>query len=136
MKHTAKPTEKTPCSRLSSKRSGKRKPRWRRAFQPTGSCPNAISLYFPSPRTIRSNNPSTKSSPSEGDSLATVEQKPYRLAGMCKRCHEFRFGFLLYGVGPFICQECAKTAHTNSDTTGNNRIYWFTSSINWKQGSE
>ena len=34
----------------------------------------------------------------------------YRLAGICKKCHNFRFGYLLYGRGPFICYQCAEQA--------------------------
>jgi len=34
-------------------------------------------------------------------------QQPLRLAGLCKKCHEFRFGYLMHGVGPFLCYQCA-----------------------------
>ena len=42
--------------------------------------------------------------------MSQEQQKPARLAGICKKCHSFRFGYLLYGHGPFICYQCAEAA--------------------------
>ena len=54
---------------------------------------------------------------------------PPRLAGICKKCHEFRYGYLMYGRGPFICYQCAelagKTTPGTTDTTYNPRTRYF-----------
>jgi hypothetical protein len=42
---------------------------------------------------------------------------PPRLAGICKKCHEFRYGYLLHGQGPFICYQCGEAAKTIPATT-------------------
>ena len=46
---------------------------------------------------------------------------PLRLAGICKKCHEFRYGYLMNGRGPFICYQCAeqtaKKVPATTDTT-------------------
>ncbi len=61
--------------------------------------------------------------------MQDIEAKPgYRLAGICKKCHEFRFGYLLYGRGPFICHQCASDA-SQPTTTGTSTTYFsFTTS--------
>ena len=72
--------------------------------------------------------------------MPETEQKAYRLAGICKKCHEFRFGYLLYGAGPFICYQCStEAAKTVPATTGTTTYFSFTTSnsrkTDWKQGS-
>jgi len=42
--------------------------------------------------------------------LPQEQEKPYRLAGICRKCRELRLGYLLYGRGPFICYQCAEQA--------------------------
>jgi hypothetical protein len=39
------------------------------------------------------------------------------LAGICKKCREFRYGYLLYGRGPFICYQCAEEAAKKNPAT-------------------
>ncbi len=57
--------------------------------------------------------------------MPETEQKAYRLAGICKKCHEFRFGYLIYGHGPFICYQCAAEAAKNSQSVPGTTVSYF-----------
>ena len=60
----------------------------------------------------------------------TEGQRPLRLVGFCKTCRRPGFGYLLYGVGPFICQNCANELANGvspSTTTGSYRVTYTTS---------
>jgi len=61
--------------------------------------------------------------------LPQEQEKPYRLAGLCKNCHQLRFGYLLYDRGPFICYECAEKAAkkipVNPTTTNAPGVLYF-----------
>ncbi len=61
--------------------------------------------------------------------MQDIEAKPgYRLAGICKKCHGFRFGYLLYGRGPFICYQCGSEAAQTGTTGTTTHYFTFTTS--------
>ena len=61
--------------------------------------------------------------------MQDIEANPgYRLAGICKKCHQFRFGYLLYGRGSFICHQCGSEAAQTGTTGTTTRYFTFTTS--------
>ncbi len=58
--------------------------------------------------------------------MPETEQRAVRLAGICKKCHSFRFGYLEHGTGPFVCHQCA-TAGQKTQPTGTGTSYFTVS---------
>jgi len=53
-------------------------------------------------------------------------QKPLRLVGFCKKCREVGFGYLLHGVGPFLCYRCADEMAKNNPAPTRAATYFYT----------